>query len=211
MSVKRLFVEKKKGFDIEAQGLLKDIRESLGIYHLENVKVVNRYDIENIDDREYEKSKYIIFSEKTVDNIYEEKMDMEENTKVFAVEYLPGQYDQRADSASQCIQILTQSEKTQIASSKVYILYGDISEEEFVKIKNYCINPVDSREASLEKLDSLESELVIPESVEILDGFIEKDKEELEEFIETKGLAMSIEDLIFCQRYFKEKEMRILL
>lgn len=208
MSVKRLFVEKKKGFDIEAQGLLKDIRESLGIYHLENVKVVNRYDIENIDNREYEKSKYIIFSEKTVDNIYEEEIDMEENTKVFAVEYLPGQYDQRADSASQCIQILTQSEKTQIASSKVYILYGDISEEEFVKIKNYCINPVDSREASLEKLDSLKSELVIPESVEILDGFIEKDKEELEEFIEAKGLAMSIEDLIFCQRYFKEKEMR---
>ncbi|APM38664.1 phosphoribosylformylglycinamidine synthase [Clostridium kluyveri] len=208
MSVKRLFVEKKKGFDIEAQGLLKDIRESLGIYHLEDIKVVNRYDIENIDDREYEKSKYIIFSEKTVDNIYEEEIDMEENTKVFAVEYLPGQYDQRADSASQCIQILTQSEKTQIASSKVYILYGDISEEEFVKIKNYCINPVDSREASLEKLDSLESELVIPESVEILDGFIEKDKEKLEEFIETKGLAMSIEDLIFCQRYFKEKEGR---
>ncbi|EDK33328.1 phosphoribosylformylglycinamidine synthase [Clostridium kluyveri] len=208
MSVKRLFVEKKKGFDIEAQGLLKDIRESLGIYHLENVKVVNRYDIENIDDREYEKSKYIIFSEKTVDNIYEEEIDMEENTKVFAVEYLPGQYDQRADSASQCIRILTQSEKTQIASSKVYILYGDISEEEFVKIKNYCINPVDSREASLEKLDSLKSELVIPESVEILDGFIEKDKEELEEFIEAKGLAMSIEDLIFCQRYFKEKERR---
>lgn len=208
MSVKRLFVEKKKGFDIEAQGLFKDIRESLGIHHLENVKVINRYDIENIDDREYENSKYIIFSEKTVDNIYEEEMDIEENTKAFAVEYLPGQYDQRADSASQCIQILTQSEKTQVVSSKVYVLYGDISEEEFIRIKNYCINPVDSREASLDKLDSLESKLIVPESVEILDGFIQKDKRELEEFIENKGLAMSIEDLVFCQKYFKEKEMR---
>jgi len=208
MGVKRLFVEKKKGFDIEAQGLLKDIRESLSIHHLENVKVVNRYDIENMNNKEYEESKHIIFSEKTVDNIYEEEMDIEENTKVFAVEYLPGQYDQRADSASQCIQILTQSEKTQVVSSKVYILYGDISEKEFIKIKNYCINPVDSREASLDKLDSLESKLVIPQSVEILNGFIEKDKAELEEFIRTKGLAMSIEDLIFCQRYFKEKEMR---
>ena len=149
MGVKRLFVEKKKGFDIEAQGLLKDIRESLSIHHLENVKVVNRYDIENMNNKEYEESKHIIFSEKTVDNIYEEEMDIEENTKVFAVEYLPGQYDQRADSASQCIQILTQSEKTQVVSSKVYILYGDISEKEFIKIKNYCINPVDSREARL--------------------------------------------------------------
>lgn len=208
MSVKRLFVEKKRGFDIEAQGLLKDIRESLGIYNLKNVKILNRYDIENIDIKEYEKSKYIIFSEKTVDNIYEEEMESEENTRVFAVEYLPGQYDQRADSASQCIQILTQSEKTQVVSSKVYILHGDISEEEFIKIKNYCINPVDSREASLEKPDSLESKLDVPESVEILKGFIEKDEVELEEFIKIKGLAMSVEDLVFCQNYFKEKERR---
>lgn len=208
MSVKRLFVEKKRGFDIEAQGLLKDIRESLGIYGLKNVNILNRYDIENIDIQEYEKSKYIIFSEKTVDNIYEEEIALEKNDRAFAVEYLPGQYDQRADSASQCIQILTQSEKTQVVSSKVYILYGDISEEEFIKIKNYCINPVDSREASLEKPDSLESKLNVPESVEILKGFIEKDKEQLKKFIETRGLAMSIEDLIFCQKYFKEEERR---
>ena len=141
MSVKRLFVEKKKGFDIEAQGLMKDIKESLNIHDLENIRVVNRYDIENIDDSEYERSKYIIFSEKTVDEIYEEELQAETNAKIFAVEYLPGQYDQRADSASQCIQILTQSEKTQVKSSKVYLLYGNISKEQFMKIKNYCINP----------------------------------------------------------------------
>ncbi|MFL0196495.1 phosphoribosylformylglycinamidine synthase [Clostridium sp. WILCCON 0269] len=208
MSVKRLFVEKKKGFDIEAQGLLKDIRESLSIHHLEDVRVINRYDIENINDKEYQESKHIIFSEKTVDEIYEEKIYVEENAKVFAVEYLPGQYDQRADSASQCIQILTQSEKTQVVSSKVYILYGSISNDEFLKIKNYCINPVDSREASLENIDNLNSKLTIPESVEILEGFIEKGKEELEEFLKTRGLAMSLEDLLFCQKYFKEGEKR---
>lgn len=208
MSVKRLFVEKKEGFDIEAQGFLKDIKESLNIHGLENIRIVNRYDIENISAEEYEKSKYIIFSEKTVDNIYEENLPVDESTRIFAVEYLPGQYDQRADSASQCIQILTQSEKTQVASAKVYIVYGNISDEDFYKIKDYCINPVDSREASLEKVENLKQQLNIPDSVEIIHGFIEMSREDLKEFINSRGLAMSIEDLFFCQRYFREEERR---
>lgn len=206
MSVKRLFVEKKKGFDIEAQGLMKDIRESLNIHDLENIRVVNRYDIENIDDSEYERSKYIIFSEKTVDEIYEEELQAETNAKIFAVEYLPGQYDQRADSASQCIQILTQSEKTQVKSSKVYLLYGNISKEQFMKIKSYCINPVDSREASLEKMDHLSEKLDAPSSVKVLDGFVEKSDDDLKGILNSLGLAMSLEDLIFCRNYFKEEK-----
>lgn len=208
MSVRRLFAEKKRGFDIEAQGLFKDLKESLNIHGLENIRIVNRYDMEGINDGEYEKSKYIIFSEKTVDKIYEEDLPMDDNTKVFAVEYLPGQYDQRADSASQCIQILTQSDKIRVISSKVYIIYGDISNEEFLKIKNYCINPVDSREASLEKVNCLNEKLNVPDSVEILDEFIGMSRSDLKEFINLKGLAMSLEDLIFCQRYFKEEERR---
>lgn len=208
MGVKRLFVEKKKGFDIEAQGFLRDVSESLNIHGLKNIRIINRYDIENISDDEYEKSKYIIFSEKTVDKIYEEDLPRDENTRVFAVEYLPGQYDQRADSASQCIQILTQSEKIHVTSAKVYVIYGHISDGEFKKIKNYCINPVDSREASLEKVENLDKKLHIPDSVEIIHGFIEMSHDGLEEFIKLRGLAMSVEDLIFCQKYFKEEEKR---
>ncbi|MEY8762239.1 MULTISPECIES: phosphoribosylformylglycinamidine synthase [Clostridium] len=208
MGVKRLFVEKKRGFDVEAQGFLRDIREGLNIHGLKDVRIVNRYDIENISDEEYEKSKYTIFSEKTVDNIYDEDLPVDENTRLFAVEYLPGQYDQRADSASQCIQILTQSEKTQVASAKVYLIFGNISDEEFGKIKDYCINPVDSREASLEKVKSLNKKIHIPDMVEVLSGFVDMSRDALEDFIKSRGLAMNIEDLIFCQGYFREKERR---
>ena len=167
-NVRRLYVEKKAGFDVEAQNLLKDLRESLNIKCLSGVRVINRYDISGILDEEYEKSKSTIFSERTVDYIYEEELIINECDKAFAVEYLPGQYDQRADSASQCIQILTQSEKPNILSAKVYVIQGEASEEEFNKIKNYCINTVDSREALLEKPDSLEMELKVPDEVETL-------------------------------------------
>ncbi|MBC2580368.1 phosphoribosylformylglycinamidine synthase [Clostridium sp. DJ247] len=206
--VKRLLVEKKIGFDVEAQHMLKDLKESLGIAGLKNIRIVNRYDISGISDEEYEKVKYTIFSEKTVDKVYEENIQVAENERVFAVEYLPGQYDQRADSASQCIQILTQNEKPNILSGKIYVAEGSITDEEFVKIKNYCINNVDSREASLEKPESLEMEVSIPASVEILNGFIDLSDESLKKFMEDNGLAMAFEDLKLCQSYFRDEEKR---
>lgn len=208
MNIRRLFVEKKTEFNIEAQRLLKDIKESLGISGIDNIRILNRYDIENIDDSEYERSKSTVFSEKTVDNVYEENVPDIGNNRIFAVQYLPGQYDQRADSASQCIQILTQKEKINIISSKVYIIEGNITDEEFESIKEYCINPVDSREASLEKPKSIEEKVEMPENVEVLRGFTKKTKEELMNFIEEKGLAMSLEDLEFCKQYFKNDEKR---
>ncbi|EFG89805.1 putative phosphoribosylformylglycinamidine synthase [Clostridium carboxidivorans P7] len=206
--VKRIFVEKKPGFDVEAQNTLQDLKESLNINGLEGIRLINRYDIEGISEEEFEKSKHTIFSERTVDIVYEDKIEVDGRDKVFAVEYLPGQYDQRADSASQCVQILTQSEKPTILSAKVYIVSGNISDEEFGKIKNYCINNVDSREASLEKPETLEMEVAVPDSVEVLDGFIEMNDEKVKTFVEEKGLAMSVEDLKFCQKYFKDTEKR---
>ncbi len=207
-TVKRIFVEKKPGFDVEAQNILEDLRESLNIVNLEGLRLVNRYDIEGISEEEYIKSKHTIFSETTVDIVYEEEIKVNEKDKIFAVEYLPGQYDQRADSASQCVQILTQSEKPNILSAKVYIVKGNISEEEFNKIKKYCINNVDSREASLEKPETLEMEVMVPDSVEILAGFTDMNDEQVKSFVEEKGLAMSFEDLKFCQKYFRDSEKR---
>lgn len=208
MNIRRLFVEKKTEFNIEARALLKDIRESLGIDGVKNIRVINRYDIGNIEDSEYEKLKYTVFSEKTVDVVYDEDIPDIGQNRIFAVEYLPGQYDQRADSASQCIQILTQKEKTDVLASKVYVIEGNITDEEFINIKNYCINPVDSREASLEKPAVLEEKLELPQNVEILNGFIYKTEEELIKFLGEKGLAMSLEDLEFCRDYFKNEEKR---
>lgn len=206
--VRRIFVEKKSGFDVEASELFHDIKENLNVKGLKSVKIMNRYDVSEITDEEWEDAKKIIFSEPVVDNIYEENLKIDEESAVFAIEYLPGQYDQRADSAVQCIRILSQNEKSKVVSAKVYVLIGKISEVELEKIKKYCINPVDSREASFEKPDSLESEANVPDDVKILDGFNEKSKDELEEFRISEGLAMSFEDLYFCQEYFKNTEKR---
>ncbi|WP_411679260.1 phosphoribosylformylglycinamidine synthase [Clostridium thailandense] len=207
-NVRRLYVEKKAGFDVEAKSLFRDLKESLNIKGLTGIRAINRYDISGISDEEYEKSKSTIFSERTVDSVYEEELIINEQDKIFAVEYLPGQYDQRADSASQCIQILTQSEKPNILSAKVYVIQGNISEEEFNKIKSYCINTVDSREALLEKPKSLEMQLNIPDKVEVIDGFIEMDDTNLNAFLNREGFAMSFNDLKFCQKYFKDTEKR---
>ncbi|MCY6960486.1 phosphoribosylformylglycinamidine synthase [Clostridium brassicae] len=207
-NVRRIFAEKKPHFDVEAKGLLKDLRENLNIKNLEDLRILNRYDISQIDEEEYKKAKNIIFSEPTVDYVYDECVDIKEDEIVFGVEYLPGQYDQRADSAAQCLQILTQNERPEVRCAKVIVLKGDLKEEEILKIKSYYINNVDSREASLEKVDSLETENHIPCDVEILEGFIDKSEDEIKEFKEQQGLAMSFEDILFCQKYFKEKERR---
>ena len=206
--VRRIFVEKRKGFDIEAQGLLADLRENLGIRGLNNVRVLNRYDINGISDEEYARSRHIIFAEPPVDLVYEEEFSADPEDRVFAVEYLPGQYDQRADSAAQCVQILTQKERPQILTAKLLVLQGKVSAEELAKIKDYCINPVEAREASLAKPASLEPEVVVPEDVALLQGFGALTAAELEQFWADLGLAMSLEDLQFCQAYFREEEKR---
>lgn len=182
-AVKRIFVEKKSGFDIEAQGLVNDLRENLGVNGLTHLRIINRYDISGLNDEEYRASRNIIFAEPPLDWVYDDQLKLPSSDRVFAMEYLPGQYDQRADSAAQCVQILTQHERPNIASAKVIVLTGQITEDEFTSIKNYCINPVESREASLEKPESLEFEADIPPNVETLDGFINKTQAELEAFL----------------------------
>jgi len=206
-NVKRIFVEKLPGFDVEAQDLLLDLKESLHLAGLESLRILNRYDISGLSDEELADTVFTIFSEKTVDKVYYENIETAENEKAFAIEYLPGQYDQRADSAAQCVQIITQGEKPNILSSKVYIVAGAVSDSELQKIKEYCINPVDSREAQLEKPETLDMEVAVPADVEILNGFNSMDRAGLSRFIEENGLAMSLEDLAFCQSYFA-KEFR---
>lgn len=206
--VRRIFVEKRQGFNVEALELLKDIKENLNIKQLSSIRILNRYDISGISNDEFEKSKKIIFSEPVTDNVFNEEIEIKDNDSVFAVEYLPGQYDQRADSADQCIRILSQNEASKVAAAKLYILEGNLKDEDIKNIKNYCINPVDSREAALEKPNTLESEAELPEDVKILKEFSNLSEEALEQFRISEGLAMSLADLKFCQEYFKNTEKR---
>ncbi|MCR3922673.1 MAG: phosphoribosylformylglycinamidine synthase, partial [Firmicutes bacterium] len=207
-SVRRILVEKKPGFDIEAQQLYHDVKNNLGIVMLEKIRIINRYDISAITDEAYQQAKTTIFSEPNVDFVYDETIEIDAGLKYFAMESLPGQYDQRADSAAQCIQILTQGEPPTILSAKVILLQGDISQDDFQRIKDYCINPVDSREASLQKPTTLEMETIIHEDVAILDGFIEMKDEILSAYKDSLGFVMSLEDFKFCQAYFRDEEKR---
>lgn len=206
--VRRVFVEKKDGFNVEAQGLFHEIKESIGIDNLEGIRIVNRYDVAGLSDQEYEVARDTIFSEKTVDVTYDEVFPTDPEDKVFGVEYLPGQYDQRADSAAQCIAITSGHQGPQVSFARIFVVKGKVSESEFEKIKKYCINPVDSREAALEKPDNLEFYADIPENVKVLEGFNLKTDDELRSFMNNMGLAMNFEDLKFCQDYFKNKENR---
>ncbi len=206
--VRRIFVEKKKGFDVEAQGLLKEFKEILGIDSLAGVRLINRYDISGISEEEYIASRNTIFSEPPIDNVYDEVLDTKGMDRLFAMEYLPGQYDQRADSAAQCVQILTQNEKPDVRTAKIIALQGNITDSEFIAIRNYCINPLDSKEASLDKPSSLEMFTETPKDVEVLDGFIDKTDEQLAEYKKDMSFAMSFEDLKHCQGYFKNTEKR---
>ena len=208
MSVRRIFVEKIAGMDVAAKAVAADLKNNLGISALENVRLLNRYDVEGISDEEYEAAKYLVFSEPNVDDVTDEIFDCPKDCKLFAVEYLPGQYDQRADSAAQCIQILTQKERPEVRAAQVYVLEGNISDADVEAIKKYCINPVESREALLEKPDTLKLNLTIPEKVDTLDGFIDLSDEEIKKMRSDMGLAMSAEDLLFCRNYFKDTEKR---
>ncbi|ENK1242610.1 phosphoribosylformylglycinamidine synthase [Clostridium botulinum] len=206
--IKTLFVEKKEQFRVESKKVLKDFRLSLNMKNIEDIRILNRYNISGVSDEEYNLAKYTIFSEKTVDDLYEEKFPYDSGDKIFGVEYLPGQYDQRADSAAQCIQILTQKEGAIVKYSKIFVIKGNITKEEFEKIKEYCINKVDSREAQIEKPDSIVDIYPEVQAAEILDGFIDLSEKELKDFLEDRNLAMTFEDLKFCQEYFRTKEER---
>ncbi len=207
-TIKRLYVEKKPGCSIEAKHLLEDLQENLGVQGLTGLRILNRYDIENIQEKDFLDAKGTIFSEPPVDYVFEEIFPHEEGSVIFAVEYLPGQYDQRADSAMQCIQLISQAEQPTVAVAKMFVLEGNLSSDDIARIKAYCINPVDSREAALEKPHSLKLETIVPEEVAVLDGFIDKNSEELEQLRNQMGTAMSEEDFKFCQDYFKNTEKR---
>ncbi|MBK5252507.1 MAG: phosphoribosylformylglycinamidine synthase [Peptostreptococcaceae bacterium] len=207
-TVKRIFVEKKKGFDVDAVHLLHDLKRSLNLKKLEGVRIINRYDVAGMDKDAFEQSASTIFSEPNVDNVYYETLEVERDENYFAVEYLPGQYDQRADSAAQCVQILTRKEKPAVSAAKIYVLKGNIGAAGLDSVKKYIINPVDSREASLLKPLSLEMETLEPEDVAIVKGFTEFDANEMKAFMDEVGFAMSYEDLLFCQKYFRDDEKR---
>ena len=199
----RIFVEKKSGLENEANALYSDARSLLGIEKLEKVRVINRYDVENIDKELFDYSVKTVFSEPQLDNATE-SVDLDGAT-VFAVEFLPGQFDQRADSAAQCIQIISQSERPLIRSAKVYALYGELTADDVEQIKKYVINPVEAREASLEMPETLVAEYDIPTTVETLDGFLSLDRNGLSQFVKDYSLAMDADDIEFCQQYFKSE------
>ena len=199
--VYRIYVEKQPVHAVEARALLADIRENLGLSSLESLRLLNRYDVEGITPEVFERAKHTIFSEPQSDIVPDELGNSADDT-VFAVEYLPGQFDQRADSCSQCIQLLTLADRPTVRTAKVYILTGKLSDEDVAKIKRYVINPVESREASLGLPETLEMKLDIPTTVETLEGFIELDESELAAFVSKYSLAMDADDLKFCQEYF---------
>ena len=208
-TVRRVLVEKRQGFDLEAQSLKRDLVESLHIDTIENIRVLNRYDVEDLSEEVFENAAKTIFSETNLDIVsYGKVEDINENDRVFAIEYLPGQYDQRGDWAAQCIQIVNDGKRPNISTAKVYILSGNISDADFERIKAYCINPVDSREAELSIPNTLAMEVEVPTAVEILDGFVDYSTEELEEFLNEQGLAMTLADLQHIQNYFKNEERR---
>ena len=187
---------------------MKDLKDSLHIDCIEDLRLLNRYDIEGLSDEICDSASKTIFSEPNLDVVYKEDVEYDKDAKVFAVEYLPGQYDQRADWAAQCVQIINEGQRPNINSAKLYILTGDIDDELFAKIKSYVINPVDSREASLEKPETLELETEIPTEVATIEGFIDFSMEELEKFLKEQGLAMTIDDLKYVQEYFQNQEKR---
>ena len=201
--VYRIFVEKKPELANEAAALKNELSTLLGIRNLESVRIINRYDVENIEEELFSYAKKTVFSEPQLDIIYD-SVDAEAGERIFAIEALPGQFDQRAASAAECIQLISQKERPTVKTAKVYILKGDLSAEDFAAVKTYLINPVESREASLSLPETLAACYVKPEAVEIIDGFTGLDSEGLAAFIKERGLAMDLADITFCQSYFKE-------
>ncbi len=205
--VRRIFVEKKPAFAIQAKELLTEIKSYLGIQTVTGVRVLTRYDVEDISDQTYQQALKTVFSEPPVDEVYEESFDAE-GSQVFSVEYLPGQYDQRADSAQQCVKLLNEEEEPIIRSATTYVIAGQIDQAQLEAIKNHCINPVDSRETGLDKPETLVDEFDEPEDVKIFEGFQEMPETELHTLYESLGLAMTYKDFLHIQNYFKGEEKR---
>ena len=203
--VYRVYVEKKEGLTAEADGMTADAKNLLMIDGIEKIRILNRYDVENIDEELFEKCKKTVFSEPQLDDIYDHIGEKDDCT-VFAVEYLPGQFDQRADSAAQCIQIISKGERPLVKTAKVYMIYGNVSQNGIDALKKYVINPVESREASLKRLETLATDYDIPTSVAVLDGFNRLDEKGLAEFVKKYALAMDEDDIKFCQDYFKKEK-----
>ena len=204
--VYRIFVEKKEGLDNEARGLLAEAKNLLGIESLENVRLFNRYDAENITEELFHYAVQTVFSEPQLDTA-SVQVDLP-GAYVFAVEALPGQFDQRADSAAQCIQIISQGERPLIRTAKVYALYGTLSDADIAAFKKHVINAVESREASLELPETLSVQYAAPQSVATVTGFIAMDEAALSELLDNLGLAMDLDDLKFLQNYFRDEEKR---
>ncbi len=204
----RVFVEKKPGFDVEAQHIKTDLIENLGMDSIEELKLINRYDVSGLTKEEFAAARGTIFSEPNVDDVYDEEYPLPQGYTDFAMEYLPGQYDQRADSAGQCVQLLTQGERPQVVTARVVAVKGNLSENELNQIKSYMVNPVESRLASLAKPETLDMEADVPPDVARVAGFISWSEKELHEYYQSMGFAMSFEDLTFCRDYFRNKEKR---
>lgn len=211
--VSRIYVEKKSGFDVEAQQLLHELRTILGVTALENLRLVNRYDVEGLSDELFDQCVSLVLSEPQVDRTQVSLPEVDAalngtlaaDSAVFAVEFLPGQFDQRAESASECVQLISQGERPVVRSAKVYILQGTMSEEDIAAIKHYVINPVEAREASLEARETLHMVVPEPLPVEVIEGFIDLDEAGLQQFLHDRGLAMDVADITFFQSYFREE------
>lgn len=206
--VSRIYVEKKPGFDVEAQQLAEELRSILRIDGLKRLRLINRYDVEGISEDLFDRCVPIVFSEPQVDMSHGHLPDLSTAAAIFAVEYLPGQFDQRADSASECIQFVSCGERPAVRSATLYLLEGDVTEADIAAIKHYVINPVEAREASLDEVKTLKTEYPEPPDVECVEGFAQMDDAALEAFIEQRGLAMDLADIKVFQRYFAEEELR---
>ncbi len=205
MSVFRVYVEKREEFAVEAHHVLTDLKTVLGVTGLTQVRLLQRYDVEGLSEETFDEVIKTVLSEPAVDHVYH-ALSVEEGELVFAIEYLPGQFDQRADSAAQCISLATGQDRPLVHNARVYLLSGDINEAEFQKIKQYLINPVESREASLDQATTLVMQYDKPTTVQTIDGFISFDEDALSDFIDEYGLAMDLEDIRFCQQYFNEEK-----
>ena len=207
-SVRRVYVEKKPDFAVQAKDLMHEIHSYLGISEVTGVRVLIRYDVEHISDEVFEKACKTVFSEPPVDTLYRESFKTDPEDRVFSVEFLPGQFDQRADSAVQCVKFLKEDEEPIIKSATTYVIEGSITDEQFEAIKNHCINPVDSRETGMEKPETLETHFDEPEDVKIFEGFQEMPEEELKKLYDSLNLAMTFKDFLHIQKYYKNEEKR---
>ncbi|MCH5324141.1 MAG: phosphoribosylformylglycinamidine synthase [Eubacterium sp.] len=205
MSVYRIYVEKKPQFAVEGKAVLSDLQTALQVKGIQDVRIVNRYDAEGLSKENFEKATPTVFSEPPVDDVYYSLPELAEDERMFAVEFLPGQFDQRADSAAQCIQMLCQGERPTVKYAKLYILSGKLSDEDFARIKHYLINAVESRECGFEQYETLDVKYDIPKDVAVLDGFLQLDQGGLADFIKQYALAMDLGDITFCQEYFKKE------